>query len=266
MKKSIIVFDVDGTITESSKEILDENAITLNKLKEKYDIAVCGGGTLDKILIQMNGKIDFHHYFSECGCVYYKPVLYTNIKKNIFAINNSINNKKSELIHIYSNNIRNHETYNKINLLVKECLHFFSKVNYTLTGHFIDLRIGIIYVSCIGMQATEEERNYFKKINENECIRKELIDILKEKAKQLEIENKVSITYGGTVGIAIYPLEYDKIQILDTLRETYDEIIYFGDKYEKDGNDHNIICSDIVKGHKVDNVSETYDIIKNNYL
>lgn len=262
MKKSIIVFDVDGTITESSKEILDENAKTLNKLKEKYDIAVCGGGTLDKILLQMNGRIDFNHYFSECGCVYHKPISYTNIKKNIFTVNN----KKSELIHIYSNNIRNHETYNKINLLVKECLHFFSKVNYTLTGHFIDLRIGIIYVSCIGMQATEEERNYFKKLNENECIRKELFDILKTKAKQLEIEDKVSITYGGTVGIAIYPLEYDKIQILDTLTEAYEEIIYFGDKYEEDGNDHHIICSDMVKGHKVNAVSETYDIIKNNYL
>ena len=49
-KNNIIVFDVDGTLAESSLEIMDENAIILNQLREKYEIAVCGGGTLDKIL------------------------------------------------------------------------------------------------------------------------------------------------------------------------------------------------------------------------
>ena len=52
-KKDIIVFDVDGTLAESSLEIQDENAIILNQLKERYEIAVCGGGKLDKILKQM---------------------------------------------------------------------------------------------------------------------------------------------------------------------------------------------------------------------
>jgi len=33
-KKDIIVFDVDGTLAESSLEIQDENAIILNQLKE----------------------------------------------------------------------------------------------------------------------------------------------------------------------------------------------------------------------------------------
>jgi len=252
-KNNIIVFDVDGTLAESSLEIMDENAIILNQLREKYEIAVCGGGTLDKILKQMKNKIYFDHYFSECGCVY---------DKNTTSITNDMN-----LTTIYKKNIRTHFLYDKINILIKECLSYFSKVEYTVTGHFIDLRCGIIYVSCIGMQATEEERKYFKSLNKNDIIRKDLLEILHNKLRELNIENEISVTYGGTVGIAIYPHEYDKIQILETItKDNYDKIIYFGDKYEIDGNDHLLIQSDKVIGHKIDTVEDTYRILKEQYL
>ena len=120
-KNNIIVFDVDGTLAESSLEIMDENAIILNQLREKYEIAVCGGGTLDKILKQMKNKIYFDHYFSECGCVY---------DKNTTSMTNDMN-----LTTIYKKNIRTHFLYDKINILIKECLSYFSKVEYTVTGH-----------------------------------------------------------------------------------------------------------------------------------
>ena len=172
-----------------------------------------------------------------------------------------------KLTSIYKKDIRRHILYDKINILIKECLSYFSKVQYTLTGHFIDLRCGIIYISCIGMQATEEQGNYFKSLNNNDIIRKELLDILHNKIQELNIKNEISVTYGGTVGIAIYPREYDKIQILQTLtHDKYNKIIYFGDKYEIDGNDHLLIQSDKVIGHKIDNVSDTYRILKEQYL
>ena len=252
-KNNIIVFDVDGTLAESSLEIMDENAIILNQLREKYEIAVCGGGTLDKILKQMKNKIYFDHYFSECGCVY---------DKNTTSITNDMN-----LTTIYKKNIRTHFLYDKINILIKECLSYFSKVKYTVTGHFIDLRCGIIYVSCIGMQATEEERKYFKSLNKNDIIRKELLEILHNKLHEMNLENEISVTYGGTVGIAIYPREYDKIQILETItKDKYDNIIYFGDKYDFDGNDHLLIHSDNVVGHKIDAVDDTFKILKEQYM
>ena len=251
MKKDIIVFDVDGTLCESSKQILEHHAILLNKLKEHYDIAICGGGTLSKILNQINDKILFDHYFSECGCVYDK---------------NNKENNKLELQNIYTKNIREHKNYKKINILLKVALRFFSNVDYILTGHFIDLRCGIIYISCIGMQATDEERTYFKKLNKDECIRKQLLELLIQKAIEINSLDEISITYGGTVGIAIYPKEYDKIQILPTLKQKYDKIIYFGDRHEKNGNDYTIIHSNHVIGHKINNVEETYDILHKVYL
>jgi len=250
MNKEIIIFDVDGTLVESSKDILDDHSDILNHLKEKYEIAICGGGKLEKILKQMNNKIIFDHYFTECGCVY-------NLNKSKLELN---------LENVYKKNIRTHYLYEKINILIKLALQYLSNVDYLLTGHFVDLRCGIIYLSCIGMQATDEERKYFIKHNNNEKIRKELLNLLIKKSKELDIHDKVSLTYGGSVGIAIYPYEYDKIQILDTLKSNYKKIIYFGDKYEFNGNDYKIINSDIVIGHEINNVNETYKILKEQYL
>ena len=86
-------------------------------------------------ILKMKDEIFFDHYFSECGCVYYK---------------NTTNNKL-KLEKIYEKNIRHHKHYPSIDKLIKQSLDFLSKVEYTLTGNFIDLRTGIIYISLIGI-------------------------------------------------------------------------------------------------------------------
>jgi len=244
MSKNIILFDVDGTLVESGDKIYDENRYNLlNKLKDKYEIGIVGGGSLEKIVKQLDyNKIQFDHYFTECGCMYYD----------------------SNLNNIYSKNIREHYLYDKINIIIKKALQFISTVTYNVTGHFIDLRNGIIYISLIGMQATNTERQYFKDLDKTFNIRKNLLTTLREEAKRLNILDKLSINYGGTVGIGVYPAEYDKVQVIDLLKnkETYDKIIYFGDKYDEDGNDHQIINHELVSGYKIDNVNKTYDTLE----
>ena len=170
MSKSIFLFDVDGTLSVSGQKITNDNAIILNKLKENNEIGIVGGGDIKKILYQMDNKITFNHYFSECGCVY-----------------DTMNNNKLE--NKYRKNIRNHKLYPKINILIKKALEFISKVDYTITGHFIDLRCGIIYISLIGMVANNDEREYFKLIDKKENIRSKLINILIEKSKELMLKN-----------------------------------------------------------------------------
>ena len=112
------------------------------------------------------------------------------------------------------------------------------------------------------MQANDEEREYFKAIDEKESIRKNLLLILQNKAKEYKIDHQIRITYGGSVGIAIYPKEYDKVQILDDLTLSYEKIIYFGDRYLENGNDNIIINDSRVTGHKIDSIEETFNILK----
>tara|TARA_B110000285_G_C15077576_1_gene591633 strand:+ start:697 stop:1446 length:750 start_codon:yes stop_codon:yes gene_type:complete len=247
---TLLLFDVDGTLVDSGKKIDPYMVTTLNALKNKYEIGIVGGGSLERILEQMNNKVIFDHYFTECGCVYYK---------------NSADGINKMLLHeIYAKDIRRHPLYDKINLLVKKSLLFLSNVDYTITGNFIDLRRGIIYISLIGMSATEEERKYFLNYDAIYNIRESLLTILTTYANNMEINDDISIVEGGSVGIAIYPSECDKIQILPHLHD-YKDIHYFGDKYETNGNDYQLLHHPDVKGHKVDSKIDTLNILKQLY-
>lgn len=241
--KKILLFDVDGTIAESGQKISPYTLTIIQKLKDKYDIGIVGGGKLDKILEQLSSRDNiFHHYFTECGCVYHK-------------------NDGTNLVPVYIKNLRNHKLYPKINILVKTCLSFLSTVDYLVTGYFIDLRNGIIYVSLIGMTATNEERAYFMDLDKKNNYREKLVKLLKHDCKKLGIADTVTVCEGGRVGIAIYPNEYDKIQVLDIVLADYSEIHYFGDKYKEDGNDYHIITDRRVIGHPVDSVEDTEKIL-----
>lgn len=242
----LLLFDVDGTLVDSGQEIDSHMVATLKELKLLgYHIGIAGGGNIDKILNQMKNEILFEHYFSECGCVYYR-----NIGSDQLCIEK-----------VYEKNIRQHRLYPYIDKLIKKALDFLSKVEYTLTGNFIDLRTGIIYISLIGMSANESEREYFKEYDAKYKIREQLLKLLNSYAKTMGIENDISILEGGSVGIAIYPCEWDKIQVLSSLSQ-YKEIHFFGDKYEEGGNDYGLIHDKSVKGHKVNNKHETYVALK----
>jgi phosphomannomutase len=240
---------------ESGQKITTEMSTTLINLqkKENVEIGIVGGGKLDKIIEQMDNQIFFDHYFTECGCVYH-----TNNK-------NTENNKNNNTVlrPIYTKNIRDHTLYIPINLLIKHCLQYLSKVDYEITGHFIDLRNGIIYVSLIGLTANQEERAIFMELDKHNHYRSKLLESLKNLATSLGIENRVAIVEGGSVGIAIYPSEWDKIQILEYFHaDKYEKIYYFGDKYEPNGNDYQILNHPRVKGFPVNHYQDTIQYLR----
>jgi phosphomannomutase len=238
---SLLLFDVDGTIAESGEQVSDEMLKLFMKLSLKYDLGIVGGGKFEKIIDQLRFSTDIRHIFSECGCVYHKRNV---INYDCF----------------YKKNLREHTLYPKINILVKTALRFLSTVKYTITGNFIDLRNGIIYISLIGMAATQEERKYFMELDKEQHIREHLINILQDKSLELQIENDIKILEGGSVGIGIYPKEYGKGQALDYLEE-YKTIYYFGDKYLPNGNDYELIVNPRTIGYMVDSVEDTKKIL-----
>ena len=61
----------------------------------------------------------------------------------------------------------------------------------------------------------------------------------------------------GTVGVGIYPKEYDKVQVVDCVKEEYKVIHYFGDKYEEDGNDYHLLNHKLIIPHRVNSLEDT---------
>ena len=249
----LILLDVDGTLAESGQMINDEmRDMLISKKTQGYEIGVVGGGKIDKVLNQLNG-VSMNHYFTECGCVYH-VVKDSNTSSNSISLVNQLSLK-------YTKNIRHHEVYPQINNLVKQCLRFLSEVDYMITGHFVDLRNGIIYISLIGMNATLKEREMFKSLDKINNFRTNLIHMLKQELIEMGVKDKISVYEGGQVGIAIFPREYDKVQVLPEVVEKYEEIHYFGDKYEENGNDSIIINDPAVHGHPVSSPQNTLNIL-----
>ena len=71
----------------------------------------------------------------------------------------------------------------------------------------------------------------------------------------------VGVGIGIGIGIGIYPIEYGKSQVLDSLSD-YTDISYFGDKYTPEGNDYELISHPKIKGYPVDSISDTLEYIK----
>jgi HAD superfamily hydrolase (TIGR01484 family) len=234
--KKILLFDMDGTIAESGHLIHSGIKDILKKLCNDYEIGIVGGGTYQKIIDQLDG-FQVKHLFSECGCVYH--------------LDNNL---------LYKKDIRQHKLFPFMDTLIKKTLEYLSKVDYKITGHFIDIRCGIIYISLIGLCATELERKEFIKVDEKNGYREVLIKLLKNEAENLDIIHNVNIMIGGSVGICISPLEWDKVQILEYFSNT-DEIYYFGDKYTPNGNDYRLLNHLRIHAFPVNNPEETFCIL-----
>lgn len=243
--KTLLLFDVDGTIADSG-QIIDKSIydLLLKIDRNKYELGICGGGIYDKILYQIK-DLEFDHIFAECGSVYYKRI-----------------NKK--FVKQYENLLVNHRLFPYFHLFLKKALKFISSILEGASGYFIDIRHGLIYISLVGLQADKRDRQNFyikdDKYKYRENLLKELIEISEEEG----IDNDLTITLGGSTGIAIFPKEWSKTQVLSHISPSnYKKIYYFGDKYEKNGNDYELIEHPDTIGIKVNSLVDTYNSLLN---
>jgi hypothetical protein len=110
------------------------------------------------------------------------------------------------------------------------------------------------------MVANEDERQNFIKLDKKNNYRLELLEILQKKAIELNIDKYVDILLGGSAGIAIYPTQWNKVQIINDeiiTKKNYNKIYYFGDKYDIYGNDYKLLNHSDVIGVKIDSLDDT---------
>ncbi|XWV24716.1 hypothetical protein QJ856_gp1067 [Tupanvirus deep ocean] len=232
---AIILFDVDGTLTPSGDIIqpIMSHYLSIFSQKEGIELGIVGGGNYDKIKWQMQDSLKYFKYvFAECGAVIY-------VDGKLIA----------------EKNMLDYCDRNVLNNIVKKALSEISQMPIIYHGNQIDFRKGLVYISPPGMQATNFERNIFIDLDTKLGVRKELLN----KLNSFDSDEQFEITLGGAVGVAVYPKGWNKSQVLKYFSENNikDDIYYFGDRCEPDGNDYPIYIHPLVNGVAVKDYKDT---------
>ncbi|WRX08857.1 Phosphomannomutase - like 1 [Theobroma cacao] len=145
-------------------------------------------------------------------------------------------------------------------------LHYIADLDIPIKrGTFIEFRSGMLNVSPIGRNCSQEERDEFEKYDKVHNIRPKMVSVLREKFAHLNL----TFSIGGQISFDVFPQGWDKTYCLRYLEE-FQEIHFFGDKtykadglawvfYDQGGNDHEIFESERTVGHTVTSPEDTVE-------
>lgn len=238
-KDTLVLFDVDGTLTPARLEISDSMRELLEKTREKVVIGFVGGSDLVKQKEQLgNNVLDMFDYcFSENGLTAYKAGQELASQSFIGWIGD--------------------EKYNKLVIWI---LRYLADLDLPKRrGTFIEFRNGMINVSPVGRNASNAERNEFEQYDLKNKIRETMVGKLKEEFKDYGLTYSI----GGQISFDVFPTGWDKTYCLQHVADAgFKEIHFFGDKTYKGGNDYEIYEDDRTIGHAVKSPEDTAKILK----
>lgn len=234
---SIILFDVDGTLAISTKEIDNKMFNELHRLYDKgHNLGIVGGGNIQKICQQIGlAKKYFKYIFAENGITSYEMI-------------------NGEMKQFHENKLDWSQE------LLSQICNFLLELVGDINGNinkYVVFRNGMLYFTPIGSNCTWNERLDFVEFDKVNKIRKTMINKILERF----FNNNIDAKLGGMIGIGIHPIGWDKTYVLKFL-EQYEIIYYFGDQYLSDGNDYPLLSHDRVTGIKVDNPEQTLELLK----
>ena len=221
--KSILLFDVDGTLTKARNPIDNDMDSYLNELSKKFTLAAIGGSDFSKIKEQLGKSIIYFTYvFSENGLVSYKENELFHVKK----------------INEYLGEERQKEFINYL-------LRYLAELKIPKKrGTFIEYRTGMFNVSPIGRNCSQQEREEFHEYNkEAKVLEKMREDVEKEFGEKFGLVFSI----GGQISFDCVPKGWDKSYCLQFVQDKFENIYFFGDKIYMGGNDYEIAIDKRVK-------------------
>jgi len=240
----LVLFDVDGTLTPARKSISDAMRTTLAKLREKVVIGTVGGSDMDKQMEQLGSDVltNFDYCFAENGLVAYK--------------NGELIAKQSLSAHLGDDVLKR---------LINFMLGYMAKIDTipVKRGTFIEFRNGMLNVSPVGRNCSQEERDEFEKFDMEHNIRRDFVSALKKEFHDVDLTYSI----GGQISFDVFPNGWDKTYALRHVEaEGFDEVHFFGDKTHEGGNDYEIYNDPRTIAHHVDSPEDTIRILAELFL
>lgn len=242
-KRTLVLFDVDGTLTVPRKLQTPEMRETVQKVREAgYTIGVVGGSDLKKQEEQLGADVlqQFDFLFSENGLLGFK-----------------------DGVEIHRQNLVKHLGNDNVMKLIKFTLRMVADLDIPIQrGTFFELRNGMINISPIGRNCSQEERDDFEVYDKEHNVRPQMIEKLQKEFGELNLKYSI----GGQISFDVFPMGWDKTYCLQFVDKDFDDIHFFGDKTFVGGNDHEIYESKRTIGHAVKSFEETIAILKKDFL
>ncbi|KAJ5911278.1 Phosphomannomutase [Penicillium subrubescens] len=248
LKDTIVLFDVDETLSKARRSATPEMHELLSRLRHKCAIGYVGGSNYVKQQEQLGNATTevtslFDFCFSENGLVAWrlgKP--------------------------LDSNSFIQWLGEDKYQDLADFCLRYISNVKLPRKrGTFIEFRNGMINVSPVGRNASVEERNEFEAYDKIHNIRRDMVEALKKEFPDYGLTYSV----GGQISFDVFPTGWDKTYCLQHVEAEknitgieYKTIHFFGDKCFPGGNDYEIYSDPRTIGHSVDGPEDTMKQLK----
>ena len=143
--------------------------------------------------------------------------------------------------------------------LINFCMHYIADLDIPIKrGTFIEYRNGMLNVSPIGRNCSNEERIQFEEYDKEAGVRKAFVETLKKEFADFGLRYSI----GGMISFDVFPEGWDKSFCLKFIEKEYDEIHFFGDKCFEGGNDFEIYLDERTVGHKVETPTDTIKQMK----
>ena len=257
----LILFDVDGTLTEARLPITMPMIILLRELCRHAEIGFLTGSGMEYIKEQLwpalNDSIirDNCHLLPCNGTEYAIPTGPPDFNVQT----------------IYKGSMKDEIGENQFRELLKMLCSFQSDLvheisDMPLTGNFIQNRNSMLNWCPIGRNALPCDRNQFKALDKLYGIRTKYIQALK---KQLMEQNiGVTVKLGGNTSFDIYPIDWDKTYALNHFDKSKWEFWFVGDRCGVEGNDYEIfeLLKNSGRSFETSGPEETIEIIENYIL
>ena len=246
-----LLFDLDGTLSESREKIGQEIPDLLESLSDEYAIGIVSGSGIDFISEQISDA------FSEKFMSQLIIMPCNGTKRYQW--------KDGEYVCVFDSDMVDEvgrvEYSDLLSRLLREQYKFMMDTHISLdcTGTFFDYRGSMLNWSPMGRNGNKETRRTFVKFDRENNYRFEVIEDLKKYTNSQRI--KVEIKLGGDTSFDIFPVGWDKTFCLRHLDSSIEDIRFFGDRCFPGGNDYEI-SRVVKKSHQVSGPDETSRILR----
>jgi phosphomannomutase len=235
--KTMLLFDIDGTLTMPRQTISPDMKSFLKEWSKKIPLSIVSGSNLEKIYEQLGDCLDLFEY--------------------VFSENGTVVHYKGELVQVCS--MSEYLGEHVVDDLVAFGLSYMKDLDLPLkTTQFVEVRNGMLNFAPIGRSCSKKQRDEFEEYDKEKLIRAKLITSIYNHFPDIPIR----CSKGGQISIDVFPQGWDKTFCLSHLKE-YQKIIFFGDKGYVGGNDYEIFKDDRVEAHHVLNPQDTMKQVQN---